>query len=74
MQQGVELEETPPTRLNRRLVSKRFLEYGPVSPHECTPETETTSLTEYTPVSEWEQACVEPGDDVVELHTGTEEL
>ena len=36
--QGEEVEETPPTRLNRRLVSERFIEPGAASPHERTPE------------------------------------
>ena len=68
------LEETPPARLNRRLVSECFLEHGAVSPHGCTPATEKTSQTEDAPASNQEQAHIVPEDDVVELHVGTKEL
>ena len=74
--QGEEVEETPPTRLNRCLVSERFIEPGAASPHECTPEAEAekTPQTEDVPVDDQEQARIVPEDEVVELHMGTEEL
>ena len=37
---GEEVEETPPARQNRRLISERFLKPGVAPPCECTPEVE----------------------------------
>ena len=62
------MEETPPTRQNRRLISECFIEPRVASPHERTPEAEDI------PMDDQEQACSVPEDEVVELHMGTEEL
>ena len=74
--QGEEVEETPPARLNRCLVSERFIEPGVALPYECTPEAEAekTPQTEDVPTDDQEQARIIPEDEVVELHAGTEEL
>ena len=72
--QGEEVEETPPARLNRRLVSERFIEPGVASPHKCTLEVEKTQQTKDVPTEDQEQVRIVPEDEVVELHTGTEEL
>ena len=70
------VEETPPARQNRCLVSECFTEPGVASPCEHTPEAEArrTPQTEDVPVDQQEPACIIPEDDVVELHAGTEEL
>ena len=74
--QGEEVEKTPPARLNRHLVSERFIEPGVALPCECTPEAEAekTPQTEDVPMDDQEQACIIPENEDVELHTGTEEL
>ena len=71
-----EVEETPPARQNRRLISERFLEPGVALPCECTPEGEAgkTPQAKGVPTDDQEQACIIPEDEVVELHVGTEEL
>ena len=73
---GEAIEETPPMRQNRCLVSERFIEPGATPPHEHTPEAEArkTPQTENIPADEQEPACVIVEEDVVELHVGTEEL
>ena len=74
--QGEDVEETPSARLNRCLVSERFIEPGVASPHERTPEAETgkTPQAKDVPKDDQEQAHIVPEDEVVELHVGTEEL
>ena len=74
--QGEDVEETPPTRLNRCLVSERFIEHGAAVPHERTPEAETGKApqAEDVPKDDQEQVRIIPEDEVVELHAGTEEL
>ena len=74
--QGEAVEETPPMRQNRCLVSERFIEPGVALPHEYTPEAEArkTPQTKNIPVDEQEPAHVLVEEDAVELHVGTEEL
>ena len=74
--QGEEVEETPPARQNRCLISERFIEPGAASPHERTPEEEAgkTPQAKDIPMDNQEEAHIVPEDEVVELHTGTEEL
>ena len=71
-----EVEETPPVRQNRCLVSKCFIEPGVTLPCKCTPEAEVgkTAQTKDVPLDDQEHARIVPEDDVVELHMGTEEL
>ena len=72
---GEAVEETPPARQNRRLVSECFTEPRAASPREHTPEAEArkTPLTKDVPADEQELAHIIVEDDVVELHVGTEE-
>ena len=74
--QGEEVEETPPTRQNRCLISERFIEPGMASPCERTPEVEVGKAPQAkdVPTDNQEQAHIIPEDEVVELHTGTKEL
>ena len=74
--QGEDVEETPPARLNRHLVSERFIEPGAASPCEHTPQVETgkTPQAKHVPKDDQEQARIIPEDEVIELHAGTEEL
>ena len=73
---GEAVEETPPARQNRCLVSECFIEPGAALPHEHTPEAEArkTPQTKNVPADEQEPARVIVEEDVVELHVGTEEL
>ena len=85
---GEVVEETLPVRQNRCLVSERFTEPGVGSPRKHTPEAESretppmaearkTPLTEKVedvPMDEQEPAHIIEEDDVVELHTETEDL
>ena len=50
--QGEAMEETPPTRQNRCLVSEHFIEPGVALPHEHTPEAEVRK-TPQTKTSPW---------------------
>ena len=56
-------------------MSERFIEPGVALPHKHTPESETrkTPSTENVPVGGQEPTHTVPEDEVVELHTGTEE-
>ena len=74
--QGEDVEEMPPARLNRHLVSEHCIEPGAASPHECTPEAETGKApqAEDVPKDDQEQARIIPEDEVVKLHMGTEEF
>ena len=73
---GEAVEETPPARQNRCLVSEHFIEPGAAPPCEHTPEAEArkTPQTKDVPIDEPEPAHVIVEEDVVELHMGTEEL
>ena len=79
---GEVVEETPPARQNRCLVSEHFTESGAGLPHDYpltveakktppTEQVEDVSADEQEPISA-PVALVE--DDVVELHVGTEDL
>ena len=73
---GEAIEETPPMRQNRCLVSEHFIEPRVALPHEQTPEAEArkTPQTKNVPADEQEPAHVIVEEDVVELHVGIEEL
>ena len=68
--QGEAVEETPPVRQNRCLVSERFIEPGVAPPREHTPEAEArkTPQTKDVPADEPKPAHVIVEEDVVELH------
>ena len=74
--QGEAVEETPPMRQNRCLVSERVIEPGVVLPHEHMPvaEGKKTPQNESIPVDDQEQPCIIAEDEIVKLYVGTEEL
>ena len=86
---GEAVEETPPVRQNRRLVSEHFTEPGAGLPCKYTPKAEAkkipptggagktppTEQAEDIPADEQEPAhIVVEEDDVVELHMGMEDV
>ena len=73
--QGEAVEETPPMRQNRCLVSERVIEPGTVPPCEHTPvvEGKETPQNESVPTDK-EQAPLVAEDEIVELYMGMEDL
>ena len=74
--QGEAVEETPPVRQNRCLVSEHVIEHGAVWPHEHTPVAEGngTPQNEEAPTDDQDQPRIIAKDEVVKLFVGTEEL
>ena len=70
------VEETPPTRQNRCLVSERVIEPGALSPREHTPvgEGKRTPQNESVPADDQEQPHIVAEDEIVELHAAMEKL
>ena len=74
--QGEAVEETPPARQNRCLVSERVIKPGAVSPREHTlvAQGKRAPQNESIPVDNQEQPCIIARDEIVELHAAMEEL
>ena len=74
--QGEAVEETPPVRQNRCLVSERVIEPGAVPSREHTPvaEGKETPQNESIPMDDKEPAHLMAEDEIVELYTGVEDL
>ena len=74
--QSEAVEETPPMRQNRCLVSERVIEPRAVLPCENTPEAEgkKTPQNKSIPMDDQEQHHIIAEDEIVKLYTGMEEL
>ena len=74
--QGEAVEEKPPTRQNRHLVTERVIEPGAVPPREHMPvaEGKETPQNKSVPTADKEQPRIVAEDEIVELYVGMEEL
>ena len=74
--QGEAVEETPPVRQNRCLVSEHVIKPGAVPSHEHTPvaEGKETPQNESIPADDKEPTHHVAEDEIVELYTGVEDL